>query len=377
MTHSTLDCPALAEFTFFRGRVGLSAILRALGIGKGDSVAIQAFTCVAVPEGIMAAGATPRYVDIERGGVNMDPDDLRTRIDGTTKAIVVQHTFGIPADLERILKVAQGRNLVVIEDCCHTIQSRYRERAVGSFGVAAFYSFEWGKPLVAGLGGSVLCNDTKLLESLKDHYKMYVWPDTLSNVKIMLQYIGFSLAYRPKLYWQIKRLYHFLAKMHLIEGSYHAAQDGFETVPDFRKRMVRKCRSRLIARLSGLEEVTKHSRLIASEYERLLSSRFLRAPLVPEGSDVVYARYPLIAANKHEIVASAEKAGIEIASWYATPVHPLKGEDLALVKYILGSCARAEAMAERIISLPTNEKTGAKSAHRVIRFLNPQGIARP
>ncbi|HIE26284.1 TPA: hypothetical protein EYP66_03250, partial [Candidatus Poribacteria bacterium] len=89
-----------AKLTFFRGRVALYAILKALNIGPGDEVATQAFTCVAVPEGIMASGARPVWVDIEVDGYNMDAEDLRRKLTLRTRAIIVQHTYGIPADMD-------------------------------------------------------------------------------------------------------------------------------------------------------------------------------------------------------------------------------------------------------------------------------------
>ena len=142
---------------YFRGRVALYALLKALKVGKGDEVAMQAFTCVANPEAVMAIGALPIYVDVEVDGVNMDPGDLEGKITSRTRAIVIQHTFGIPADIAPLRAIAKRNNIPVIEDCCHTLASRYDGQTVGSFGIGSYYSFEWGKPLVAGIGGGSGC----------------------------------------------------------------------------------------------------------------------------------------------------------------------------------------------------------------------------
>ncbi|HUQ48649.1 MAG TPA: DegT/DnrJ/EryC1/StrS family aminotransferase, partial [Gemmatimonadaceae bacterium] len=82
----------LTRFTYFRGRVALAAILKALGVTTGDEVLLQAFTCVAVPEAIISIGAIPVYVDVEPGGINMDADDLSAKIGNATKAVIVQHS---------------------------------------------------------------------------------------------------------------------------------------------------------------------------------------------------------------------------------------------------------------------------------------------
>ena len=154
-----MNHPDLLEFTFFRGRVGLYKILESLGIGKGHEVITQAYTCVAVPEGILASGATPVYVDIDASGYTLDPNDLQRVITDKTRAIIVQHTFGLPADMEPIVQAAQEHNLMIIEDCCHTVKSKHFGQTLGTFGKAAFYSFEYGKPYPVGAGGSVVTLD--------------------------------------------------------------------------------------------------------------------------------------------------------------------------------------------------------------------------
>ena len=114
----------LTRFTYFRGRVALAAILRGLGVKAGDEVALQAFTCVAVPEAIMSIGAIPVYVDVEPGGINMDAEDLARKIGAATRAIVIQHSFGLPADVAQLTSIARDNNLPLVEDCAHTIASR-------------------------------------------------------------------------------------------------------------------------------------------------------------------------------------------------------------------------------------------------------------
>ena len=92
-----MDYQMLAKFSYYRGRVAQAALLRALGIGQGDHVAIQAFTCLAVPEGVLATGAEPVYIDIEANGSTCQ-QNRRARLTPGTRAVIVQHTFGIPAD---------------------------------------------------------------------------------------------------------------------------------------------------------------------------------------------------------------------------------------------------------------------------------------
>jgi len=94
-------------YTFNSGRSALYVLLKALGIGKGDEVLLQAFTCIAVPNCILWTGATPVYVDIDNT-LNIDPDQVEKNITTKTKAIIIQHTFGNPAVFREIQSIAKN-----------------------------------------------------------------------------------------------------------------------------------------------------------------------------------------------------------------------------------------------------------------------------
>ena len=118
---SRLLGPDVRAFAFWKGRVALYAILRALGVGAGDEVLIAGFTCVVVPNAVRFAGATPVYADIAPGSYNLDPASAERTITPRTRAMIVQHTLGLPAELDELLALAEQHNLVVIEDCAHTL----------------------------------------------------------------------------------------------------------------------------------------------------------------------------------------------------------------------------------------------------------------
>jgi len=132
---------------YHRGRTGFCAVLRALRLEAGDEVVVPAFTCVAVPEGVLAAGGRPVFVDVEAEGFNSDPERLADCFSDRTRAVVAQHTFGLPAEMERIGVVARQRGVPVIEDCCHLRVDEWLRVPEERCGSAAFFSYEWGKPV--------------------------------------------------------------------------------------------------------------------------------------------------------------------------------------------------------------------------------------
>ena len=369
MDESVMPDLNMKDLVFFRGRVGLKALLKALKIGDGDHVAIQAFTCLAVPEAVLASGAQPLYVDISADGFNMDADDLKHKLSPQTRAIVVQHTFGIPANMDWIMPIAAENQIPIIEDCCHTLASTYKGRAVGSFGVGAFYSFEWGKPLVAGIGGSLRINDKALLEKVQVDYADYRLPNLVSQTKIELQYRAFSLLYRPSLYWPVRTLFHWLGSIGLAESNYNPVG---EIADDFSLRMAPAVKKRMLLKIKKLRHQTQHSRWVSKQYSERIHSHSdnVLHPVLPVDSDTVFARYPLLAKNKSELLSKARRARVELAEWYTTPVHPLVGQDLEKVAYRLGACPNAEERCRQVVTLPVHGTVGQRDIDRTMEFLD-------
>ncbi len=354
---------------YYRGRVALYAIMKALGISEGDEVILQAFTCVAVPEAILALRAVPIYVDIQKNGVNMDTNDLRRKVSGRSKAIIVQHTFGIPADMNIILDLANKYKIPVIEDCCHALFSEYEGRSVGSFGIASFYSYEWGKPIVAGIGGSCLSNDFRLRNNLKRDYYLFKDPGAEIQLKLILQYNLFKLFYKPKLYWKIRRLFQTFSVIGLVEGNYNSIIPGKPSI-DFSMKMAKYARQKLSQQLELIDNIKQHCKSSGYKYISSIHSKVVFPLRLSDNQQVVYARYPLRTDHKEKIIREAKKANIEIAGWYSTPVHPVKGKCLDLVCYKKGSCPEAEKRCNEIITLPTNLNVKMRDIKLTVDFLN-------
>jgi dTDP-4-amino-4,6-dideoxygalactose transaminase len=358
---------SLPRLTFYRGRVALYAILRALGVGPGDSVVTQAFTCSAVPEAIIAAGARPAFADVAPGSVNAGAAELEAKCDETTKAVIVQHTFGIPCEMGPVMEFTGKRGLPVVEDCCHTFASRLRGVPVGSFGVAAFTSYEWGKPVVCGLGGSAFVRDRELYSRVETVWRGLPYPSPKQLLKVEVQYKAFRALYRPSRYWKLKRAFRRLSERGMAEGNYSAPG---EVAEGFALRMAPKLVERLKATLPGAGRIVEHQAWVAQHYQGQVHSTRIEPVAVPEGAEVAYARYPLLVDDKPALLARAEEADVELADWYTSPIQPLGPADFPKVGYTFGSCPNAEALSKRIVSLPTNLRVGIEDVDRAIELLS-------
>lgn len=146
------------------GTLALELALNAMGIGSGDEVITTPYTFIATSSAILHTGARAVYVDIERGTHNIDPEQIEAAITSRTRAVVPVHLAGRPANLDRILEIAQKHDLLVLEDACQAWGSEWRGQRVGALGTAGAFSFQAGKNITAGEGGIVLTNDEALAD---------------------------------------------------------------------------------------------------------------------------------------------------------------------------------------------------------------------
>ncbi|MEK7762248.1 MAG: DegT/DnrJ/EryC1/StrS aminotransferase family protein, partial [Nitrospirota bacterium] len=142
------------------GTMALEVALRVLDIGPGDEVILPSYVCAAPWQAVQRVGAQARLVDIEPETFQIDADLARAAITSKTRAIIVPHLFGLPADLTALTSLG----LPIIEDCAQTLGALEQGRAVGSVGTLTVCSFYANKLLCTGEGGMVLSNDSVLLE---------------------------------------------------------------------------------------------------------------------------------------------------------------------------------------------------------------------
>lgn len=353
------------------GRSALKALLTAYDIGAGDEVIIQAFTCLAVPSAIKWAGATPIYADIIPQTYNLNAADVNRKITNRTKAIIVQHTFGLPGPLDELRQIAKERGLILIEDCAHALGATYRGQTLGTLGDAAFFSFGRDKALSCVFGGAIASPDTNLINKIKQQQSQLPNPPLLWIKQQLIHPILFSFIL--PLYFRAN-----LGKILLVAGQklglLSRAVAPEEKIGGQPKHVTYRFPSALAYllanQLTKLERYTTQRQRLARTYQTALAS-YPGLPRVPDNAQPAWLRFPLLVDDPPALHSQAKKQRILLGDWYNSPLAPPDCH-LPAFDYKPGSCPQAEDTARKIINLPTHPRLTNEDVYRVIKLINSQ-----
>lgn len=150
------------------GTAALEVAMGAVGLKPGDEVIMPSFTIISCALAVVNYGGVPVFIDSEPETWNIDTDKIEEKITQKTRAIMAVHMYGHPCDMDKILKIAKKRNLLVIEDAAEAHGAEYNGKKCGSFGDISVFSFYANKIISAGEGGMVLTDNEKYFEKAKD-----------------------------------------------------------------------------------------------------------------------------------------------------------------------------------------------------------------
>ena len=295
------------------GTDALHLAVRALGIGPGDEVITTPFTFFATVEAIMYVGAQPVFADIEPATLNIDPASIEKLITKKTKAILPVHIFGHPADMERIMAIANEHGLKVIEDCAQSFGASLHGRKAGSFGDASCFSFYPSKNLGAyGDGGMIILND----------------PEVAATVKKL--------------------------RNHGSTGGYRHECLGYNSRLDELQAGI------LLIKLGRIDGYNARRRQKAALYTKLLSD-VVTCPVEKEGAVHVYHQYTIRHAGRDQIQQYLKERELPSVVYYPIPLHLQ-----AAMKYLghrEGDFPVAEQVSRQVLSLPMYPELDDQDIH--------------
>lgn len=350
-------------YSFCHGRVGLYGLLRGLGIGPGDEVLLQVPTHVVVSNAIRFTGATPVYVDCRLENYNMDLKQAEQQITSRTKALVLQHTFGIPVDLDAALYLTRRHGLDLIEDCVHALGATYDGRPVGSFGRAAFFSSEETKTISTTMGGMVVTNDPELAVRVQEFQQSCACPSAWQTAGYILKLVLYHWMTEPHVYQYARAIYEFFGKRNPLPQPTTNEETHGNRPSNYEQRFSNAQAALGLRQLRRLESNLAHRRATAMAYSAQLSERGFDVPHPPANAEPAFVRYPVWVKDPN-LTRSVAARHATIGNWFSSvleeAISPAYGD------YEPGSCPRAEEVAGHLINLPTNPRVNTRDVETIV-----------
>lgn len=358
-----------SAFSFGSGRVAFYAILKAIGVKAGDEVIVPSCTCAVVPNAILYCHAKPIYVDIEPHTFNIDIDKIEEKITRNTKIIVAQHTFGLPIDMDKLMKIAKRYNIIVVEDCAQALGAEYKGRKVGTFGNAAFFSFELSKDITTGWGGMAVTDDNAIKKALEVEQRKASFLDEKMIKKLSIQIIFSYFLYNPWNYWWGKYI---LMMMYKTKFFISSIKEEEKKGKKYRRYFCRLSNIQAMIGLSQLHNLNniKENRIkVAKKYVEM----FKRVGISVNEADTStykpnYLRYTFLVDNRDECIKYFRKYQIELGQWF-NKVIICTSLPLEQLNYQKGSCPNAEWFVEHSVNLPTHPRLSNKDLARIIKVM--------
>ena len=295
---------------------GLHLCLAAHEIKKGDQVIVPGFSFAATANVVSLQGATPIFADIDPLTLNIDVNEIEEKITRRTRAIIVVHLYGLPANMKQIQVLAKKYGLIVIEDAAQAHGASIEGRMVGTFGDAAVFSFYNSKNMSTGEGGMITTGKSEVANKLR----------ILRNQGMESQY-------------------------NYVEVGHNARLTDLQSAIG-------------ICQLKGLSQANMKRKKNADFYNRTLN--YLVTQQVPSGHNHVYHQYSIRINSeiRKEFMSSLENLGIETRIYYPKPLNEI---DIYKSNTYLPVCSK---VSREIVSIPVHNGLTNRQLKRIASTVN-------
>ena len=269
----------------------LHLALLSIGVKRGDEILVADFTFPATGHAVLYCGAKPIFVDVDPKTYNLDVALIEEKITDRTKAIIPVHTFGQPAQMGKIMEIAEEHNLKVIEDAACALGAKYKDRCVGTIGTVGCFSFHARKGITTGEGGMAVTDNKNLAEKIRN-----------------LSIFGMTSA------WNREKSDKFIIPEFTEVGYNYKMSDIAAAIG--------------VAQLKRLDKIIKRKRELARYWDgKLQDMEFIESPYVSENVTHVYQSYIALVdkhINRNKLIELLMKKGVQTQiGTYASHIQPV------------------------------------------------------
>jgi len=350
------------------GRMAFYYILRALELPPESEIIFPALTFWVVPEIARRAGFKPVFVDVDARTFNLDPARIEAASTDRTRAIVPTHLYGQPCRMSEIMRVAETHNLMVVEDCAQAAGARYRGSRVGTFGDAAFFSFQMLKGINTYGGGMALTNDSSIAAKVRAQAEAEPQQTTSELIKRFSLGIAARSLVSPKgfAWWGYP-----IGAAASLAGDRDLSKYFWERIRPldrfplaYRRRFSNAQAIIGLRALDRLDEFNERSRAHAQIYARgLAGCPSIETPYAIPEVEHVYYQYCIYVSDPCRTRRRAIRRGVDFET-----THVDVCSTLPLFKQFAAACPQAEQTAEAL-QLPVYSRLRTSDVERVLRVV--------
>lgn len=341
-------------FLVSSGKAALAIILMALrSLSAKREVIIPAYTCFSVPSAVAKARLNPSLCDLDPTTFDFDRRKLEETISEQTLCVVPNHLFGIPADMDRIISLCKARGAYVVEDAAQAMGGTYQGRKIGTLGDVGFFSWGRGKNVTCGSGGAIITNSDAIGEAVGSLYAALERPGPIEAIADFLQAVFMTVFVRPTLYW-IPAGLPFLK----LGETFYSQDFPIRKLSRVKAALLKSWRLRL--ERSNLERAET-----GAYYQRQVRS----TAEPPSDPSLPYLRFPVITTSREErdrLYAQSRAQGLGLSVMYPTSINRI---DAIHERFARKSFPVAEAIAERLLALPTHGYVSSRDRSRIGELL--------
>lgn len=336
----------------YKGREALILALKILNLPKESMIAINGFTCFAVYKAIEEAGLTPICLDLEEKNtdLNFTPETLKKTLgeNKNIKAVVIQNTLGYPTDIEKITKICNEKNIVLIEDLAHCIGTKYDQGdEAGRVGNFVVLSFSQDKTIDAVSGGALVIRNKKFQNS-----NLPSQSETLETKQQLRDRLYPLLTYKIRFLYDFglgKPLHYVLKKLNFLSKPMVGDLYDFYSLPNWYCNLA-------LSEFNNLQQQLNHRKKIAQIYADALDKKILKNSIINKIKLSSNLRFPIFVENRDSLIKFLAGFKIFVSDIWYDDVTP--------------DCPNVVEISKKILNLPTHINVARKDALKISEKIN-------
>lgn len=363
------------NISFYNWRSAIYHALKIIWVSNFDEVIVSWYTCISVSNAVIQSWAKIIYSDIEKDTLWLNLDELEKNITSKTKVIIVQHTFWKPSKIKKIQELATKNNIIIIEDCAHSLWSNIEWKQLWNFWDFSIFSTWRDKVISSVTWWLLIINNKKYFHKINEVNEILKLPSrTLTIRNLMYNSIAYK-SYKNYDFLKLWRLNIYIARKLKIITEILTKDEKECNYKNFNYNLPNSLAYLALQQIEKLEKLQKNRLLISEYYNKNINNNSSIEILFKTNNDEInnYFRYPILLKSekiKNILYNYMRNNDVILGNtWSWINIVPM-WSNLTNAKYILWSCPIAENISKRILTLPNHKIISIKDVERIVKLVN-------